>query len=57
MIYASGRAANWIRAKRINTAWVNKTMTWLEDKMGERLSGTMRRTRPAMAAPEDEGGD
>jgi hypothetical protein len=57
MIYASGWAANWIRAKRINTAWVNKTMTWLEDKMGERLSGTMRRTRPATAAPEDEGGD
>jgi len=46
LICTNERAAHYIQKVRTNKTWVNKIMTWLEDKMGERLSAPMRRTRP-----------
>lgn len=46
LIYASPRAEKYIRIQRTQKKWINSAMTWVEDKMGANLSGTMRRTRP-----------
>lgn len=46
LICTSKRAARWIKVIRANKVWVNKPMTWMENKMGARLSGPMRLTRP-----------
>ena len=46
LICSSERAARYIKAARTAKAWINKPMTWLEEKIGERLSGPMRLTRP-----------
>ncbi len=48
LICTSERAANMIKTTRTNKRWVNGPMTWMENKMGERLSGPMRRTRPTV---------
>ncbi len=48
LICTSERAANWIRNARTNNVRLNKSVTWMENKMGDRLSGPMRRTRPAV---------
>ncbi|MEP5762302.1 MAG: hypothetical protein ABJ327_23905 [Litoreibacter sp.] len=46
LICTSERAALKIKNTRRNKSWVNAPMTWVENKMGARLSGPMRRTRP-----------
>lgn len=56
LICTSQRAANWIARQRSLRGWVNRPMIWVEDKLGERLSGPMRRTRLARegSASSDE---
>ena len=46
LICTSERAARSIQAARTSKSWINKPMAWVEEKIGERLSGPMRRTRP-----------
>jgi uncharacterized membrane protein YbaN (DUF454 family) len=46
LICTSERAANWIRRARTRSTRFNKSVTWMENKMGDRLGGPMRRTRP-----------
>lgn len=49
LICTSETAATKIKNIRSHKKWVNGPMTWLENKMGERMSGPMRRTRPDAA--------
>ena len=46
LICTSERAANFIRKTRGKYTWINGFMTWIENKLGEKLSGPMRMTRP-----------
>lgn len=46
LICTNERTAGKIRNVRGNKPWVNTSMIWIEDKMGPRLSGPMRTTRP-----------
>ena len=48
IICASERATGFIRKSREKFLRLNKVMTWMENKMGLRLSGPLRRTRPAV---------
>lgn len=47
IICASERAAAFIKKGREKYLRLNQVMTWMEDKMGLRLSSPLRRTRPA----------
>jgi len=51
LICTSEWAANRLLVLRARFNALNKSMSWLEDKMGERLGGVLRSTRPI---PEDE---
>ncbi len=46
LICTSERAANWIRNARTKNVRFNNAVTWMENKMGDRLGGPIRRTRP-----------
>jgi len=46
VICSSDRAENYIRGKRLKHPSLDKQMAWIEDKMGERISAPLRRTRP-----------
>ena len=46
IICSSTAAANFVQVCRVKYKRVNKVMTWLEDKMGEKMSAPLRRTRP-----------
>lgn len=46
IIYSSDRAAKMIRDARLKYIHINRFLSWLEDKMGEKLSKVLRRTRP-----------
>ncbi len=46
LICTSQRVANWVQRARTRHTRFNKTVIWLENKMGERLGAPMRRTRP-----------
>ncbi len=55
LICTSETAAKKIKHVRREKAWVNRPMTWMEGKLGRRLSGPMRRTRPVdQNSAEDE---
>lgn len=47
IICASERAAAFIKKGREKYLRLNQVMTWMENKMGLRLSSPLRRTRPA----------
>ena len=49
LICTNKRAANMVRACRSRFSFLNRGMIWIEDKMGEKLSGPMRSTRPESA--------
>lgn len=46
IICASTRAANFVKKYRTKFGRFNRIVTWLENKMGEKLSQPLRRTRP-----------
>jgi len=46
IICASETAARWVQACRRRFNRFNSVMTWIENKMGERISAPLRRTRP-----------
>jgi len=46
VICNSERAENYMRIKRQNFTRLDSAMNWMEKKMGNRLSGPLRRTRP-----------
>ena len=46
IICSSETAARYIQACRSKFDRVDKIITWLENKIGERLSAPLRRTRP-----------
>ena len=46
IICASPTATNFIKAYRAKNRRFNQILTWLENKIGERLSGPLRMTRP-----------
>ena len=50
IICASERVAHWIKNMRGRHTNFNNTLTWLENKMGEKLSAPLRQTRPTDAA-------
>ena len=54
LICSSERAANKIRALRTTKPKFNKSMTWIEEKAGPRLSGPMRATRPIVPPVQDQ---
>lgn len=53
IICSSATAANYVRVCRVKFSRFNKGMTWLEDKMGEKLSAPLRRTRPEATTPAE----
>ena len=57
IICASPTATNFIKAYRAKNRRFNQLLTWLENKIGERLSGPLRMTRPDKKnySPELEG--
>ena len=46
VICSSDTATRYIRNCRTKYARLDKSMSWLENKMGERLSAPLKRTRP-----------
>ena len=54
LICTSEKAAHKIQATRSDKKWVNGPMTWIENKLGARLSGPMRRTRPTVIDDQAE---
>ena len=46
IICSSETAARYIQACRTKSNRVDKIISWLENKIGERLSAPLRRTRP-----------
>lgn len=54
LICSSERAANKVRSLRETIPIFNKGLTWVEDKMGARISGPMRATRPIVPPVQDK---
>ena len=54
VVCSSERAANYIRRCRAKYVRLNKTMTWLENKMGEKMSAPLRGTRPTETLSVDK---
>ena len=50
VICTSKRAERWIKKMRGTHVRFNNTLTWLENKMGEKLSAPLRSTRPTDSA-------
>jgi len=50
IICSSEKAEKYIRGKRLKHAGLNERMIWIEDKMGQRISAPLRRTRPEKEA-------
>lgn len=48
LICNSNRVASYIQATRAARKWINKPMIWMENNLGERLTGPLRRTRPVL---------
>lgn len=46
VICTSEAAARYVRSRRARFQRFNKAMTWIENRMGERLSAPLRSTRP-----------
>jgi len=46
IICSSIAAARYIQGRRIKFDRFNRGMSWLENKMGDRLSAPLKRTRP-----------
>lgn len=46
ILCASPAATAYLKACRIKYARLNKYVSWIENKMGERLSKALRQTRP-----------
>jgi uncharacterized membrane protein YbaN (DUF454 family) len=46
LICTSERVANWIQSARTRNTRFNQSVSWIENKMGDRLGSPMRRTRP-----------
>jgi len=53
IICSSKRAELFLRQNRANRAWLNAALSWIENKLGERLSAPLRRTRPAVEDQND----
>jgi len=54
LICSNARAAAKVKSLRTTKPMLNKTLTWVEDKMGERVSGPMRSTRPDIPPVEEQ---
>ncbi|MGI9205397.1 MAG: hypothetical protein ACR2Q3_15380 [Woeseiaceae bacterium] len=46
LICTSKRVTSWIRQTRTGSTRFNRSVTWIENKMGDKLSGPLRQTRP-----------
>ena len=46
VICTSKRVERWIKKMRGTHVHFNNTLTWLENKMGERIGGTLKLTQP-----------
>ena len=55
IICSSVTAANYMRRCRVKFNRFNNVISWLENKMGEKLSGPLRRTRPEVLVVPDQG--
>ena len=53
IICSSKRVENFVRERRLHTPRLNSWMTWIEDRVGQKLSAPLRQTRPDM--PADDG--
>jgi hypothetical protein len=54
LICSNARAAAKVKSLRTTKPMFNKSLTWVEDKMGERVSGPMRSTRPDMPPAQEQ---
>ncbi len=53
IICSSITAAHFIQSCRVRFSRFNTVMTWLENKMGDRYGGPLRRTRPGALISAD----
>ncbi|MEP1612716.1 MAG: hypothetical protein ABJL72_12460 [Roseobacter sp.] len=54
LICSNARVASKVKSLRTRKPTINKWLTWIEDKVGERMSGPMRSTRPDMPPVQEQ---